>query len=184
MTTDTSKVTIHMVASLDGFIASKDGSISWMQSTDHFEEGATLTEEDITDFLASIDCYVMGSRTYEHALELGWPYGDTTVIVLSHRNLASDRETVEFYAGDLEQLVRGRLKQNFRNIWVVGGAVVVRDFLRAELADDIVISIMPVVLGEGTLFFDYVGKELRLHLKKTTAYKDGMVELWYEIKKE
>ena len=54
-----------MVSSLDGFITKKDGTISWMQSTDHYENGTVLTVADIADFLKSIDCYVMGSQTYE-----------------------------------------------------------------------------------------------------------------------
>lgn len=72
MSASTSKITLHMVASLDGFIAKKDNSVSWMQSTDHYEKGKTLTDKEIATFLDSIDCYVMGSRTYEHALESSW----------------------------------------------------------------------------------------------------------------
>jgi dihydrofolate reductase len=78
MQTDSSTVTIHMVSSLDGFIARKDEDPSWMHSTDNFEKGCTLTEEYIAEFLKSIDGYVMGSRTYEQALQLGWPYGFLT----------------------------------------------------------------------------------------------------------
>ena len=184
MTTDKSKITIHMVSSLDGFIAKKDGSISWLQSTDNYEKGVILTEESIADLLKSIDCYVMGSRTYEHALELGWPYGEVPVIVLTHRELKTERDNVEFCSGDLENLVNDRLKPIYKNIWIVGGAFLTRDFIRLQLADDLIISIMPVVLGDGKLFFDYIGQEQRLHLKDVTAYKDGMVEMWYEIIKE
>lgn len=172
-----------MVASLDSFIAKKDGSVLWLQSHDDYEKGIVLSEEDVEEFIKTIDCYVMGSRTYEHALELGWPYGEVPVIVLTHRALTTDRENVKFYAGDLEKLVNGRLKPNYKNIWMVGGAMLTKDFLRLKLADDIIISIMPVVLGDGTLFFDYIGQEQALHLKDVTAYKDGM-GLWYEIKKE
>ena len=66
---------------------------------------------------------------------------------------------------------------------MVGGAMVAKDFIRLKLADEIIMSIMPIILGEGTLFFDYIGQEQALHLKDLTAYKDGMVELSYEIKK-
>ena len=173
-----------MVSSLDGFIAKQDGSISWMQSTDNYEPGITLTEEYITDFLKAIDCYVMGSRTYEHAMELGWPYGEIPVTVLTHRDLKSDKENVEFYSGDLNKLVNNQLKPNYKNIWMVGGAMLTKEFIRLKLADNIIISIMPIVLGDGTLLFDQIGQEHRLHLKDVTAYKDGMVELWYGIKKE
>ena len=67
---------------------------------------------------------------------------------------------------------------------MVGGAKITKEFMRLHLAADIIISIMPVILGGGTLFFDYIGQEQLLHLKDVTAHKDGMVELWYEIKKE
>jgi len=170
-----------MVASLDGFIAKKDNDISWMHSTDRYEQGIVPTKEFIAEFLKSIDCYVMGSKTYEHALELGWAYGDTPVVVLTHRNLPNSRTTVEFYSGDLNKLVNDRLKPNFKNIWVVGGAKVAKDFIVSGLVDDIRLSIMPTIIGGGLLFFDYLGKEQRLHLKNTTAYKDGMVELHYEL---
>ena len=182
MTTDSSKVTIHMAQSLDGFIAKKDGSINWMKSTDSYEKGITLTDEIIASFINSIDCYVMGSKTYEHALKLGWPYGDTPVIVLTKRKLTSDKESVEFYSGDVNELINNRLKPVYKGIWMVGGAELTKEFIRLNLADEIIISIMPVVLGDGTLFFDFVGKEQKLHLKDVTAYKDGMVELAYEIK--
>jgi len=181
MAIDKSKVTIHMVSSLDGFIAKNDGNVSWMQSTDNYENGITLSEEDIMKFIKNIDCYVMGSLTYEHALELGWPYGDTHVIVLTKRNLMSDKKNVRFYKGDLNKLVNDQLKPTYHNIWLVGGAMIVKEFLRLKLADDIILSIMPVLLGDGTLFFDYIKQEQKLHLKDVTAYKDGMVELWYEI---
>jgi len=181
--TNTSKVTIHMVSSLDGFIAKKDGDVSWLQSTDSYEKGITLTEEDVSKFIETIDCYVMGSRTYEHALELGWPYGVVPVIVLTHRDLPADRENVKFYSGDLSNLVNDQLKPNYTNIWLVGGAMLAKDFIRLKLADDIIISVMPVILGDGTLFFDYIGQEQKLHLKEVTAYKDGMVELSYGIEK-
>ncbi len=173
-----------MVSSLDGFIAKKDGSVSWLESTDIYEKGVTLTEEHVAEFLSAIDCYVMGSRTYEHALELGWPYGDVPVIVLTHRSLTTDRKNVEFYSGDLTKLVNDRLKPSYRNIWMVGGPMLTKDFIRLKLADDIILSIIPVMLGDGILFFDYIGQEQALHLKDVTAYKDGMVELWYEIRKE
>ena len=173
-----------MVSSLDGFIAKKDNSVSWLESTDKYERGVTLTEEMIADFVKSIDCYVMGARTYEHALKLGWPYGEVPVFVLTNRDLLTDRENVKFYSGDLHKLVNDQLKPNYQNIWMVGGAMLTKDFIRQKLVDEIILSIMPIILGDGILFFDYIGQEQLLHLKDVTAYKDGMVELCYEIKKE
>lgn len=179
-----SKVTIHMVSSLDGFIATKDNDVSWLESSDHYEKGVTLTQEDVTTFINAIDCYVMGARTYEHALSLGWPYGDTNVVVLSHKDLPNDNVNVTFYSGELDILINDQLKREYKNIWLVGGAMLTKECIRLELADDIIVSMMPVILGGGILFFDYIDKKVQLHLKDVTTYKDGMVEVWYEIKKE
>src|SRR5687767_13412820 len=186
MTKDRFNVTIHMVSSLDGFIAKKDNSVSWFETSDYYENG--VTEQNAEEFLKTIDCYVMGSRTYEHALELsksyGWVYGDVPTIVLSHRKLPIDRQNIETYSGDLNNLLNERLKPNYKNVWLVGGAMLAKDFIRLKLADEIRLTVMPIILGDGTLFFDHIGQEQALHLKDVTAYKSGMVELWYEIKKD
>jgi dihydrofolate reductase len=186
MITDIFKVTLHMVSSLDGFIAKKDNSVSWFETADYYEKG--VTEQGAEEFLKTIDCYVMGARTYEHALELsksyGWIYGDTPTFVVTHRNLPIDRKNIEFYSGDLNKLVNERLKPNYKNVWLVGGAILAKDFIHLKLADEIRLSVMPIILGDGILFFDHIGQQLPLHLKDVTAYKSGMVELWYEIRKE
>lgn len=179
-----SKITLHMVCSLDGFIAKSDGDISWMHRTHAYEKGVSLTEEDIEAFLSGVDCYLMGSKTYEHALELGWPYGDTAVFVLTKRELPADKESVTFLSGDLQELVQEKLRPSFSNIWMVGGAELTKDFLQQGLADEIVITIMPVILGGGLLFFDFVGKEIKLELTDHKAYKEAMVELTYRILRE
>ena len=179
---EVSKVIIHMVCSLDGFIAKKDGDISWMQSTDHYEKGEVLTDEDIVKYLERIGCYVMGSKTYEHALELGWPYGDKPVVVLTHRDLKSDKSNVEFHSGNLKKLVK-QLKSKYENTWMVGGAHVTKEFLHLNLADEIIITVMPLILGDGIPFFNQIEQEHRLHLKEVTAFLDGMVEMTYEIDK-
>ncbi len=173
-----------MVSSLDGFIAKKDGNVSWMRSTDKYDKGIELTKEYIDEFLESIDCYVMGSRTFEHAIELGWPYGDFPVFVLTNRSLKSEKKSVDFLSGDLTDIVTNKLKPKFKNIWMVGGTMLTKEFLRLGLADEINITIMPTLLGDGTLFFDFIGKEIPLHLKDLVAFKDGMVEMVYEINKE
>lgn len=181
MTTD-SRVTIHMVASLDGFICKPDGDVSWLDTADRYEAGAD--DDDPVAFLATVDCFVLGSRTYEAALKLGWPYGDAPVVVLTTRDLPNDRPTVQFMSGDLRQLVNDAIRPRHRNIWVVGGAALVRDVLRHRLADEIRLTIAPIVIGAGLPFFDQTGVESALHLAGVTAYKTGFVELRYEIRND
>src|SRR3954451_9192228 len=132
-------VTLHVVSSLDGFIAKKDNSVSWLDSSGGvYEAGVSITAEEIAALVKAIDCYVLGSRTYEHALELGWPYGDTPVIVVSSRvrpavSKGTTGKNVEFYSGDLKTLVDVKLAPRYRNIWLVGGAMLCQRFLELGL---------------------------------------------------
>jgi dihydrofolate reductase len=180
-------VTIHMAASLDGFIARNDGSVDWMETSDEFTDGHTLDPEFVEAFLKTIDCYVMGSRTYETALRfeakgLGWPYGDKPTFVLTSRDLPRTRDTVEFYSGDLAQFVNGRLRPRFRSIWFVGGGVVSAECLRLGLADEVRYSILPILIGDGIQFFEKLDREVALHLVEVKAYKSGTVTLRYEVR--
>lgn len=174
-----------MVSSLDGLIAKKDNSVSWFETPDHYENG--ITEENAEAFMKTIDCFVMGSKTYEHALELskdyGWAYGDTPTVVVSHRNLPVERNNIELYAGELHKLVKEHLKPRYKNVWLVGGAELAGDFMRLKLADEIRLSVIPIILGEGIPFFKDTVPEQTLHLRNVSGYKTGIVEMWYEIKK-
>jgi dihydrofolate reductase len=182
-----SRVTIHMAASLDGFIARRDGSVDWLDTSDEFPGGATLDPGFVEAFLKSIDCYVMGSRTYETALGFeargsGWSYGDKPVFVLTSRTLPRTRDTVEFYSGDLAQLVNGRLRPRFRAIWVVGGGMVSGECLRLGLADEVRYSILPILIGDGIPFFERLDRDVALHLVEVKGYQSGTVELCYEVR--
>ena len=172
-------VTLHMVSSLDGFIARKDNNVSWLDSTSVYEAGVSISEEDAAIFLKGIDCYVLGSRTYEHALELGWPYGDTPTVVVTGRAWPPARKSVEFYSGDLKTLVDVKLAPRYRNIWLVGGAMLCQRFLDLGLVDEIKLTIAPVLLGEGLQLFGGSLPEEKWNLKNVLAYKNGFVELSY-----
>src|SRR5262245_52902447 len=183
-----SRVTIHMAASLDGFIARKNGRVDWLETSDEFAEGETLDPGFVESFLKTIDCYVMGSRTYETALNfdakgLGWPYGAKPTFVLTSRDLRRTRDTVEFYSGDLVQFVNGRLRSTFRSIWFVGGGVLSAECLRLGLADEVRYSILPILIGDGIPFFGKLDTDFALHLTEVKAYRNGMVGLRYEVRR-
>lgn len=187
MKTQDSQVTIHMAASLDGFIARKDGRVDWMETSDEFAGGEPIDPAAVEAFLKTIDCYVMGARTYETALRfesqgLGWPYGDKPTFVLTRRQLPNARKTVEFHSGDLAPFVNGRLKPAFRNIWFVGGSSVSAECLRLGLADEILYSILPILIGEGIPFFEKLSQDFSLHLAGVKAYKSGTVALRYKVR--
>jgi len=178
LNTNRSTVTLHVVSSLDGFIAKYDNSVSWLDISGEVYEGG-VSEESAEEVIKAIDCYVLGSRTYEHALQLGWPYGDTPTVVVTSRELPSTRKSVEFYSGDLKRLVDEILAPRYGNIWLVGGAMLCQCFLRFGLVDEIRLSVMPVLLGDGLRLFGNSSTETRWRLKDVVAYKTGIVELLY-----
>ena len=176
-----------MAASLDGFIARTDGRVYWLETSDEFEGGDAMDPGFVEAFLKTIDCYVMGSRTYETALRFeaqgsGWSYGDKPTFVLTRRELPRTRDTVEFYSGDLAPLVNGRLRPAFRTIWFVGGGMVSGECLRLGLANEVRYSILPILIGDGIKFFEKFDRDIALHLAEVKAYQSGMVELRYEVR--
>lgn len=159
-----------------------------METSDEFASGESLEPDFVEAFLKTIDCYVMGSRTYETALNfeskgLGWAYGDKPTFVLTSRDLPRTRDTVEFYSGDLTQFVNERLRPAFGSIWFVGGATVAGECLRLGLADEVRYSILPILIGDGIPFFEKPGRDVALHLAEVKAYTTGMVELRYEVRR-
>ncbi|HEY2431832.1 MAG TPA: dihydrofolate reductase family protein [Vicinamibacterales bacterium] len=181
-------MTIHMAASLDGFIARPDGRVDWLETSDEFPGGETMDPEFVAAFLKTIDCYVMGSRTYETALNFeaqgfGWSYGDTPTFVLTRRELPRTRQNVEFCSGGLAELVNGRLRTAFRSIWFVGGGAVSGECLRLGLADEVRYSILPILIGDGIRFFDRLDTDVALHLTEVKAYKSGMIALRYDVRR-
>ncbi|MEP7380656.1 MAG: dihydrofolate reductase family protein [Gemmatimonadota bacterium] len=183
-----SVVTIHMAASLDGFIARKDGRIDWLETADNFEGGDTMERAYVDAFLKTIDCYVMGSRTYETALTFeaqgfGWAYGAKPTFVLTTRQIPRVRESVSFYSGDLATLVNQQLRLAHRSIWFAGGGAVSAECLRRGLADELRYSILPVLIGDGIPFFERLDRDVALHLAEVKGYKSGMVALRYEVRK-
>jgi dihydrofolate reductase len=178
-----------MVASLDGFIARRDGRVDWMETPDEFVGGDTMDPGFVEAFLKTIDCYVMGSRTYETALDFeakgfGWSYGDKPTFVFTSRELPRTRDTVKFCSGDLEQFVNEQLRPAFGSIWFVGGGVLSGECLRLGLADEIRYSILPILIGDGISFFEKLRADVALHLAEVKVYKSGgMVALRYEVRK-
>lgn len=177
-----------MAASLDGFVARIDGGVDWMSTEDKYSGGETMTPEFVEEFLNTIDCYVMGSRTYEMALgfdneEHGWAYGEKPVYVLTNRELPVNRDTVELHADDLSNFINEELKQKHGSIWVVGGCELCTECINLGLVDEISYTILPVMIGEGIPFFSKLKEDVKLHLAEHHAYDSGVVELRYEVVK-
>lgn len=147
-----------------------------------------MSPGDVSAFLATIDCYVMGSKTYETALGfeargLGWAYGDTPTYVLTRRQLSKARDSVHFVNAELITFFRDTLAPAHTNIWIAGGGRLAAECLRLGLADEVRYSIAPVVIGDGIRFFEGLDVDVPLHLVESKAYATGMVALRYDVKK-
>ena len=182
MTTHACTVTIHMASGLGGFSALTGGDWSWLETADSDENG--VAEENGEEFLEIIDCDVVGSRTSEPARQLGWPYGSTAAIVLTHQHLPAERSSVAFSSGDRGSLVNDQLGPPDGNVRLAAGAALTRDIIRSRLADEIRLSIVPIILGGDTPSFDDSGQEVELlHLDGAKAYRSGFVEVRYGIRR-
>jgi dihydrofolate reductase len=175
------RVVLYIAASVDGYIAGPDDDISWLQPFEDVDYGYDA-------FIESVGAVVLGRRTYDVAVESGWgwPY-PVPGYVLTGRPPADPPEGAEITFTDrpLPELVAeaaARLPDD-QDIWVVGGAAVVRDFLAAGLVDQLRLFVIPVLLGQGTRLFEPVGRPTTVTLERTTPLPKGMVELVYAVQR-
>ena len=167
------KIILFIASSLDGYIARVDGSIDWLPEN---------TASGYDDFIKSIDTVIMGKKTYDQVLTFGdYPYKDKKSYVFTRNNEYSKDEHTEF-VHDVDRLVKNILSDSGTNIWLIGGAEIISAFVNLGFVDEIIISIIPIVLGKGIPLFKDIEKEVKLELIKTTDY-DTLVELHYKIQK-
>ena len=165
---------VFIATSLDGFIARKDGSLDWLHPFD-----STGEDYGYSRFAATIDVMVMGRGTYDAVLGMPqWSPGKR-VIVMTGRE-AAPRDGVELFAGTAAQLV-GRLREQGVQRAYVDGGNVIRQFLAAGLIDDMTISVVPVLLGEGIPLFG--GPPAKLELSTVERWPSGMAQLTYRVKR-
>lgn len=169
---------LFIAMSLDGYIADAGGGVGWING-----QGDESGDEDAySGFVKTVDTVVMGWTTYHQvSTELSpseWVYRDLMSYVITHRDRTST-EKIEFVHDTPSELVR-RLKQEpGKDIWICGGASIVRQLMQDGLIDRFHISIIPILIGSGIRLFEAFGKEVRLNLLENRAY-NGIVELIYE----
>lgn len=164
---------VFIATSLDGYIARPDGGLDWLKAVERPGE-----DYGYAGFAATVDALVIGRRTYDVVLGFDtWPYPGKRVIVMTHRPLAA-RHGEEAFAGEPAALVARLAAEGTRRVYVDGGDVI-RQFLAAGLIDDLTLSIIPVLLGDGVPLFG--GVEHRLRLDDTRAFESGLVQLVYRV---
>lgn len=170
------QVTLYIACSLDGYIAKADGDISFLSAVE-------MPGEDYgySQFIQTVDTVIMGRKAYDKVLSFGidFPHAGKKCYVLSHSRTGSD-ENVEFFSGDVGELIQSIRSKGGKNIFVDGGAELVHELLKQKLIDKFVISIIPVLLGSGVRLFKEDFPEQKLKLIQAKTFKSGLVQVWYE----
>ena len=175
-------IVLYIGVSLDGYIARENGDVDWLGG--HGE--GTEADNGYDEFYETIDTVVMGKTTYNQIInELSkdvWVYkGKKCYVATSEK--CDKNENVEFISGDIAKFVTDLKGQEGKDIWLVGGSKLVDDFIKNNLIDKYVISIIPRILGSGIPLFLDKNPEIRLKLISTKTV-DGIVELTYIRKKD
>ena len=175
------EVVLYIAASLDGYIARPDGSVDWLDEIAQPPDGS---QEDYgyAEFIAGIGTVLMGRVTYEQVLSFGvaHPYPHTAGYVFSRTRAGQRDENVEFVDGAALPQFIARLKATSdKHIWLIGGGLLIQEFLRHDLIDRIIVTVMPVILGEGIPLFPPPTPQIGLELVETLSLSNGIVQLTY-----
>jgi len=173
----TVKVSVYIATSLDGFIARKNGDIGWLTGGEGGEDYG------YAEFISGIDHIVMGRNTYEKVLTFGgWPY-DKKVIVLTSRDLTIPPDLdnkIEVLHLSPREVVNEMDTRGTKHIYLDGGVTVQR-FLRESLVDEMTITTIPILIGEGLPLFGKLEQDVKLKLIRSESFKNGLVQNKYEV---
>lgn len=172
------KQSVFIATSVDGFIARSNGDIDWLT-----EGEGSSGEFGYNDFIASIDAIVMGRHTFEKVLSFGkWPY-DLHVVVLSSQTPEIPdklRQKVSHLSGSPAEIVNQLGGEGYDNLYIDGGKTI-QQFLRAGFIQDMIITQIPVLLGEGIPLFGPVEKDIKLNHIFTKSFDNGFVQSRYVV---
>lgn len=167
---------LYIAVSVDGYIATPDGGVEWLEPYHHLDTG-------IQDFMDKICTIVMGRNTYDQALRLGdWPYAGKRIVVLTSRPLnPTTGHEVETWSGDPRPLMDSLREQSDGDIWLLGGARIARQWLDLNLVDRLELYVIPVLLGDGVRLFQRSERRHALELDAATTWPGGITCLRYYL---
>ncbi|MEZ2240886.1 dihydrofolate reductase family protein [Microcoleus sp.] len=166
------KIILFIASSLDGYIARPQGEIDWLFTDQNY---------GYSDFLNSIDTIIMGRKTYEQVLTFGeYPYQEKKSYVLT-KNINFQTEHDVTPVADVDNLVKELRRLEGKNIWLVGGSLLIRNFLEKKLINELILSVHPIVLGEGIPLFATPTTATNLQLTGCQTYSSGLVQLFYDV---
>ncbi len=176
------KLIIFIATSLDGYIAKPNDDLDFLKLVDKPGE-----DYGYTAFTATVDTILLGRKTYDwvsrHSGSSHYDNGDKKVFVIT-RNNRPDSGNTTFYTGDFIALVKQLKREEGKNIYCDGGAEIIHQLLEDDLIDDLIISVIPVLVGNGTRLFKDNRPEQKLELIETKSYDTGLIQLHYKRKRE
>jgi dihydrofolate reductase len=176
------KLSIYIATSLDGYIAKPNDDLSFLKSVE--KEGE---DYGYAEFTATIDTIILGRKTHDWVVKtIGsshYDNGDRNVFVITRTEKPSVGRTT-FYSGNLTELVLKLKSGNGKNIYCDGGAEIINELLKNDLIDEMIISVVPVLLGNGTRLFKDGRPEQQLEHVNTKTFETGLTQLHYRRKKE
>ncbi|MBD1942210.1 dihydrofolate reductase [Coleofasciculus sp. FACHB-712] len=167
------KVILFIASSLDGYIARQSGDIDWL-----------FTDQDYgySEFFASVDTLLMGRKTYEQVLTFGeYPYKGVKSYVFTRNPLFLADSNAEVITEDIKKFVEQLRQVEGKNIWLVGGSQLTHELMSNNLVDELILSIHPIVLGEGIPLFEHGTNPQCLNFTKCQTYSSGLVQLSYDV---
>lgn len=168
---------VYIAVSLDGFIATADGGVGWLDDYESEDFG-------YDEFSAAIGTVVMGRSTFDQVLGFGdWPYADKRSIVVTSHPVSQTPIDTEAYNGDIPSLIAQLERQDGGGVWIVGGATLIRAFLEQGAIDMMELFVMPRLLGSGVRLFDFLSREQELVLASSHPYPSGVVKLTYTLRR-
>lgn len=171
------KLVLFIAMSLDGYIAKPDGDISFLSLVE--KEGE---DYGYAKFIETVDNVILGRKTYDKILSMGFglPYGDRNIIVLT-RNPHPVTDKITFYSGSISELISTMKSKSGLNIYCDGGSETIHQLLQENLIDEMIVSIIPVLLGGGIPLFEKGFQEKDLQLVHTESFPKGLVQLHYIV---
>lgn len=171
------KVVLYISMSVDGFIATKDDDLSWLSIVE--KEGE---DYGYLAFNETVDTYIVGRKTYEVVLKLTggiFPQEDQHQCFIITRQEYIEHEKVTFYNGDIEELILKLKQAEGKNIYCDGGSEIVKLLMDKNLIDEYIISVIPVILGDGIRLFKGGTPKIGLIAKPSKYFDSGLVQLHY-----
>ena len=171
------KIIVNAGVSADGFIARPDGDIEWLTS-----RPKPKGFYGMGDFVASVDTRILGRKTYDKSLEIGAKFeGPTKYYVFSSKPPATSPKQVEFVTEGIKPFADRLRASSGKNIWMMGGGGIIASFLDAGAIDQLIITVMPVLIGEGIPLIAQRHRHIELKLLSSRPFDDGVVQLHYEV---